>query len=153
MVGGAVSYRPGKWHGWLEPCGALAEMDAAGRITLWSANQSVFRVQANVCEALGLPMTKLRCLTPRIGAGFGNKMEAHVQPVVVLLAMKARKPVKHILSREEDFETVRARHPATIRHKTGARRDGALVARETLPLLDRGGYGGDSPGAVRHASV
>ena len=65
----------------LEPCGALAEIDAGGRVTLWSANQSVFRVQANVCESLGLPMTRLRCLTPRVGAGFGNKMEAHVQPV------------------------------------------------------------------------
>ncbi len=35
-------------HVSLEPCGALAEMDANGRVTLWSANQSVFRVQANV---------------------------------------------------------------------------------------------------------
>ena len=52
----------------LEPCGALAEIDAAGRVTLWSANQSVFRVQASVCESLGLPMTRLRCLTPRVGA-------------------------------------------------------------------------------------
>ena len=93
----------------LEPCGALAEIDAAGRVTLWSANQSVFRVQASVCESLGLPMTKLRCLTPRVGAGFGNKMEAHVQPAVVLLAMKTGRSVKLILSREEDFETVRAR--------------------------------------------
>ena len=42
-------------HVAIEPCGALAEIDAAGRVTLWSANQSVFRVQANVCEALSLP--------------------------------------------------------------------------------------------------
>ncbi len=146
-----VYHTPGQAHVSLEPCGALAEIDAAGRITLWSANQSVFRVQANVCEALGLPMTKLRCLTPRIGAGFGNKMEAHVQPVVVLLAMKARKPVKLILSREEDFETVRARHPATIRMKTGARRDGTLIARETELLLDGGAYGDDSPGVLGYA--
>jgi hypothetical protein len=41
--------------------GALAEIEAGGRITLWSANQSVFRVQASVCESLGLPMTRLRC--------------------------------------------------------------------------------------------
>ena len=71
----------------IEPCGALAEVDAAGRVTLWSANQSVFRVQANVCESLGLPMTRLRCLTPRVGGGFGNKMEAHVQPIAVKLAL------------------------------------------------------------------
>lgn len=62
----------------IEPVGALAEVDSQGRVTLWSANQSVFRVQANVCESLNLPMSKLRCLTPRIGGGFGNKMEPHV---------------------------------------------------------------------------
>lgn len=135
----------------MEPCGALAEVDAAGRVTLWSANQSVFRVQANVCEALGLPMTRLRCLTPRIGAGFGNKMEAHVQPVVVLLALKARRPVKLILSREEDFETVRARHPFHIRMKTGVRRDGTLVARETELILDGGAFADDSPGVLGYA--
>ena len=135
----------------LEPCGALAEVDAAGRVTLWSANQSVFRVQANVCESLGLPMTRLRCLTPRIGAGFGNKMEPHVQPVVVLLALKTRRPVKLILSREEDFESVRARHPFRIRMKTGARRNGTLLAREVELLLDGGAYGDDSPGVLGYA--
>ena len=84
-------------HVSIEPCGALAEIDASGRITLWSANQSVFRVQANVSESLGIPMSRLRCLTPRIGAGFGNKMEPHIQPITVMLAMKARRPVKLIL--------------------------------------------------------
>lgn len=146
------TYRtPAQAHVSLEPCGALAEVDAAGRITLWSANQSVFRVQANVCESLGLPMTRLRCLTPRIGAGFGNKMEPHVQPALVRLAMKAKRPVKLILSREEDFETVRARHPMLIRMKTGAKRDGTLVAREAELLLDGGAYGDDSPGVLGYA--
>jgi CO/xanthine dehydrogenase Mo-binding subunit len=135
----------------LEPCGALAEVDNNGRVTLWSANQSVFRVQANVCESLGLPMTRLRCQTPAIGAGFGNKMEAHVQPIVVALALKCRKPVKLILSREEDFETVRARHPMLIRMKTGATRDGRLIAREVELLLDGGAYGDDSPGVLGYA--
>ena len=135
----------------IEPCGALAEIDAGGRVTLWSANQSVFRVQASVCEALGLSMTRLRCLTPRIGAGFGNKMEPHVQPALVLLALKAKRTVKLILSREEDFETVRARHPFRIRMKTGVRRDGTLVAREAELLLDGGAYGDDSPGVLGYA--
>ena len=135
----------------IEPCGALAEVDSAGRVTLWSANQSVFRVQANVCESLGLPMTRLRCQTPHIGAGFGNKMESHVQPALVALALKARRTVKLVLSREEDFETVRARHPATIRMKTGAMRDGTLVAREVELLLDGGAYGDDSPGVLGYA--
>ena len=138
-------------HVSLEPCGALAEMDANGRISLWSANQSVFRVQANVAESLGLPMSRLRCLTPKIGAGFGNKMEPHVQPIVVLLAMKAKRPVKLILSREQDFEMVRARHPFQIRMKTGVKRDGTLVAREVEVLLDGGAFGDDSPGVLGYS--
>jgi len=135
-------------HVALEPCGALAEIDAAGRITLWSANQSVFRVQANVCEGLGLPMARLRCLTPRVGGGFGNKMEMHVQGMTVALALASGRPVKFILSREEDFEMVRHRHPYRIRAKTGAKRDGTLVAREVEVVVDCGAYGDDSPGVL-----
>jgi len=135
----------------IEPCGALAEVDASGRVTLWSANQSVFRLQANVCESLGLPMSRLRCLTPRIGAGFGNKMEPHIQPIAVLLAIKARRPVKLILSREQDFEMVRARHPFKIRVKTGIKNDGTLVAREVEVLLDGGAFADDSPGVLGYA--
>ena len=44
----------------IETCGAFAEVDGNGRVELWSANQSVFRVQANVCETLNLPMSKDR---------------------------------------------------------------------------------------------
>jgi CO/xanthine dehydrogenase Mo-binding subunit len=138
-------------HVAIEPCGALAETDSAGRVTLWSANQSVFRVQANVCESLNLPMSRLRCLTPRVGGGFGNKMEPHIQPIVVKLAMKTGRPVKMILTREEDFEIVRARHPFKIRARTGAKKDGTLVAREIEVLLDGGAYADDSPGVLGYS--
>ena len=136
---------PAQAHVSLEPCGALSEIDANGRITLWSANQSVFRVQAGVCESLKLPMSRVRSLTPRIGAGFGNKTEPHVQPICVMLTVKTGRPVKLILSREEDFEMVRVRHPAKIRVKTGARSDGTLVAHEVEAILDGGAYADDSP--------
>lgn len=138
-------------HVAIEPCGAIAEVDRGGRVTLWSANQSVFRVQANVSECLSLPMSRLRCLTPLVGGGFGIKMEAHVQPIAVALAMKAGRPVKIILSREEDFEITRARHPFTVRMKTGAKQDGTLVARECEVVADCGAYADDSPGVLGYS--
>jgi CO/xanthine dehydrogenase Mo-binding subunit len=46
---------------------------------------------------------------------------------------------------------VRARHPFRIRMKTGVRRDGTLVARETALVLDGGAYGDDSPGVLGYA--
>jgi len=119
---------PAQAHVAMEPCGALAEVDAQGRVTLWSANQSVFRVQANVCESLNLPMSRLRSLTPRVGGGFGNKMEAHIQPLTVALALKTGRPVKCILTREEDFEIVRAPsvpHPHEDRRRCSGPDSGA----------------------------
>jgi CO/xanthine dehydrogenase Mo-binding subunit len=142
---------PAQAHVALEPCGALAEVDAQGRVTLWSANQSVFRVQANVCESLNLPMSRLRSLTPRVGGGFGNKMEAHIQPLTVALALKTGRPVKCILTREEDFEIVRARHPFRIRMKTGADAQGRILARDVDLLLDCGAFADDSPGVLGYA--
>ncbi len=70
---------------------------------------------------------------------------------LVVLALKARRTVKLILSREEDFEMVRARHPFIIRMKTGVKRDGTLVAREVEVLLDGGAFGDDSPGVLGYA--
>jgi CO/xanthine dehydrogenase Mo-binding subunit len=142
---------PAQAHLSIEPCGAIAEVDPDGRVTLWSANQSVFRVQANVCESLELPMAKLRSLTPKVGAGFGNKMEPHVQPLVVMLALRTGRPVKLILNRTEDFEMVRARHPFKIRCKTGVKKDGTFVARELEAILDCGAYGDDSPGVLGYS--
>jgi len=135
-------------HVAIEPCGALVEVDAHGRLSIWSANQSVFRVQANVCDALGLPMSRIRCVTPRVGGGFGNKMEMHVQGMTAALALATGRAVKMVLTREEDFELVRLRHPYKMRVRTGARGDGMLIAREVEAIIDCGAYGDDSPGVM-----
>ncbi len=133
-------------HVYMEPCAALADIDAAGKITVWSGNQSVFHTQAYVAAALGMPMSKVRCITPMVGGAFGAKMEHTVQPIAAALARKAHKPVRVTLSREQDFEMIRARHPAKVWMKTGAKSDGTLVAREVRIVLDGGAYADDSPG-------
>jgi len=135
-------------HAYLEPCGALAEVDDRDKITIWSSHQSINRVQANVSEALGIPMTQIRVITPRVGGGFGGKMEATVQPLAAALARKTKKPVKIVLSREDDFAMMRTRHPTRVWMRTGAMRDGTIVAREAKLLYDGGAYSDDSPGVL-----
>jgi CO/xanthine dehydrogenase Mo-binding subunit len=135
-------------HAYLEPCAALAEVDDRNKITIWSSHQSINRVQSNVCEALGLSMAQVRVITPRVGGGFGGKMEATVQPIAAALALKTKKPVKVVLSREEDFAMMRTRHPGRIWMKTGALRDGTIIAREARLLYDGGAYADDSPGVL-----
>jgi CO/xanthine dehydrogenase Mo-binding subunit len=135
-------------HAYLEPSAALAEVDDRDKITIWSSHQSINRVQANVCEALGLPMAQVRVITPRVGGGFGGKMEATVQPIAAALALKTKRAVKIVLSREDDFVMMRSRHPARVWMRTGAKRDGSIVAREAKLLFDGGAYSDDSPGVL-----
>ena len=135
-------------HAYMEPCSAVADIDANGKITVWSGNQSVFRLQANIAQALDMPMSKIRCVTPRVGGAFGGKMEQTVQPIVAALCRKAGRAVKLTLSREQDFEMIRSRHSAKVWMKTGASRDGKLLARAVRIRLDAGAYADDSPGVA-----
>ena len=140
-------------HSYMEPCSALAEIDSNGKITIWSSSQSVFHVQAFVADSLGMPMSKVRCVTPQVGGAFGGKMEQTVQPVAAALARATGRPVKITLSREQDFEMIRSRHPAKVWMKTGAAADGTLVAREVKIVMDCGAYADDSPGVIGIAAL
>lgn len=138
-------------HMYMEPCGALAEVDRGGRVTIWSSCQSVHLVQQRTAEWLSLPMGRIRALAPKIGGGFGAKGGLHVQHLAAGLALKTGRPVKMVLSRVEDFEIVRSRHPARIFMKTGAKKDGTLLAREVRILLDGGAYADESPTVLSFA--
>ena len=135
-------------HAYMEPCGSLAKPDRDGRITVWSACQSVHLTQQRIAEWVGLPMAMVRSIAPKIGGGFGGKGSPGTQPLAAALALKTGKPVKMVLSLTEDFEMMRSRHPARIKMKTGAKADGTLVAREHIALLDCGAYADDSPAVV-----
>ena len=54
-------------HVYMEPNGCVADVDAAGRITLHATCQSVHHIQQRVAEELGEPMAKVRvrCDTSR----------------------------------------------------------------------------------------
>ncbi len=138
-------------HLYLEPCGALAKPEQNGGLTLWSSCQSVFIVQQKVADYLQIPMAKVRALVPHVGGGFGGKGGLHIQTLAAKLALVSGKPVKMTLTRTEDFEIVRSRHPIRIHMKTGAKSDGTLVAREINMVLDGGAYADESPAVMNWA--
>jgi CO/xanthine dehydrogenase Mo-binding subunit len=138
-------------HLYMEPCGALAQPEQNGRLTLWSSCQSVFIVQQKVADYLNIPMSKIRALVPHVGGGFGGKGGLHIQTLVAKLALVCGRPVKLTLSRTEDFEIVRSRHPVRVHMKTGALKDGTLVARELDIVLDGGAYADESPAVLNWA--
>ena len=51
----------------------------------------------------------------------------------------------------QDFEIQRSRHPARIWMKTGARKDGTILARDVRVTLDGGAYADESPAVLAFA--
>ena len=130
---------------YLGPTACVADVDGAGRISLWTELQSPFRARRLLSDMLGLPASKVRIFQTHVGGGFGGKHFKRVQPICALLALKARRPVRLCLTREEEFIASPPRHATHIRLKMGASRDGALVAKETYIVLNSGAYGEVGP--------
>lgn len=128
-------------HAALGTMGVLASYDPDGRLTVWANTQAPFMYQRELAEALGLPAEKVRVIQPYIGGSFGRGMDVYpVDVIAALLSMKTARPVKILLSREEDLSYAPTRQPAIIRIATSASRDGRLSARKVEVFLDVGAY-------------
>jgi carbon-monoxide dehydrogenase large subunit len=137
---------PAQQHVYLEPCSTLAEVDPdSGGITLHTSTQTAFRVQAITAEALAMPMSRIRVRVPRVGGAFGGKVESTNQPITAALARAAGAPVRLTFSRADDMTMMRSRHGARIHMRTGATRDGRILARQVRIYFDTGAYADDGP--------
>lgn len=130
---------PTTQHCALEAHACIASVERDRRITCWSTTQNPFVVRTQLANIFKVPVSKVRVIVPYLGAGYGSKVYPKIEPLTVALAMKARRPVRIVLTREEVFYTV-TKHAAVIRMKTGVKKDGTLVARECEVLLDTGAY-------------
>ena len=130
---------------YLGPTGCVADVDGSGRVSIWTELQSPFRARRLLADMIGLPTSKVRVFQTHVGGGFGGKHFKRLQPICALLALKARRPVRLCLTREEEFISSPPRHATHIRLKMGASRDGALVAKETYIVLNSGAYGEVGP--------
>jgi CO/xanthine dehydrogenase Mo-binding subunit len=132
-------------HVYMEPSSALAEVDRKGKVTIFAPSQGVHYIQHRTADALGLPFTKVRVVSPAVGGGFGGRAGPHVQPIAAALALATGRSVKVTLSRTTDFEVCRTRHPSRTTMRIGARADGTLVAQSADLVFDGGAFADESP--------
>ncbi len=133
---------PHQEQAYIETNGAAAWFETDGTLVALGSLQCPYYVVKALVPIFGLPEDKVRVIQAVTGGGFGGKEE---YPNVIcahaaLLARKAGRPVKIIYDRAEDMAATTKRHPAAIRHRTGATRDGRLVAQDIDILMDGGAY-------------
>lgn len=127
-------------HGFIEPEAGLAIPEANGRITVYCGGQIPFSDRSQIAATLNVPEENIRVINCLIGGAFGGKEDVSVQIHVALLAWATRRPVKMVLSRKESLLVHPKRHATLIKMKTGARRDGTLVAHQAEIYGDGGAY-------------
>ena len=150
------TYRtPYQEHAYIEPNGMIAMPDGTGGVTVMGSLQCPFYVQKAVASALGFDLNRVRIVQTVTGGGFGGKEDAPSGPGAhaALLAMATGRPVRLVLSREEDMATMSKRHPGRIKIKFGATREGHLVAADVDYLLDGGAYTTLSPVVLFRGTV
>jgi CO/xanthine dehydrogenase Mo-binding subunit len=126
-------------HAYLEPEAAVAWVDGDGVVTIRASTQVIEHFR-EIAEILRVPHNKVRVIAPFLGGGFGGKEDMTVEPHVALLAWKTGRPVRMVWTRQESLLARPKRHPFTMSYKTGATRDGHLIAHEISLLGDAGPY-------------
>ena len=131
----------------MEPEAGLAYLDPSGVLNILVGTQYPYRDRRQIAPALALPMNKVRVIQAPIGGGFGRKDDITAEIHVGLLALKTRRPVRLVYTREESLIANTKRHPMAMTFRTGARKDGRLT------FLDGDIYGDTGSGVSLGAYV
>ncbi len=137
------TYRVPMVHqGYIEPHAVLAEWDRMGQLTLWASTQGSFNTRSEVADVLGIDENRIKVIPVECGGGFGGKIRALCEPITALLARVTNRPVRYVMTRREELEAGMPAPQVIIRLKTGAKRDGTLMALEAETVLESGAFSG-----------
>jgi CO/xanthine dehydrogenase Mo-binding subunit len=139
-------------HMFIEPESGIGDFKD-GIVTDWCSSQNVHFDRAEVARVLNIPRSKARVIQAITGGGFGGKLDISTQCHVALLAYYTGMPVKITYSRVESTTASSKRHPAIVRCKTGATKEGKLLAMDAEVILDTGAYASYGPGVITRTVV
>ena len=140
-------------HAYLEPEAGLAYVEPDGCVTVQSPSQNITHHRHMLAKILGRPINKVRMIMSTVGGGFGGKEDMIYQGMMALGAIKTRRPVRYVFTREESFAASAKRHPFKIHYTMGLKRDGRIVATKMVMVSDGGAYAMSTPGVMNKSAI
>jgi nicotinate dehydrogenase subunit B len=113
----------------LEPRAALAKWDGE-HLTVWTGTQRPFGVRDELAQAFRVSEDRVRVLMPDTGSAYGGKHTGETAIEAARLARAAKRPVKVVWTREEEFSWAYFRPAGVIDVAGGIRADGMITAWE-----------------------
>jgi nicotinate dehydrogenase subunit B len=111
----------------LEPRAAVAEW-VDGKLTAWTGTQRPFGVQEELAQVFRIDKKNVRVIMPDTGSGYGGKHSGEAAIEAARLAREAKKPVKVVWTREEEFTWAYFRPGGVIDVNAGVKKDGSITA-------------------------
>jgi len=128
------------YHGQMETKSCVCRPEPDGGLTVWPTTQSIHNVRILLGQIFGIPLSKVNVHRVPIGGTFGSSIQMNAPiPICAALALKARRPVKLTLTREEDAHD-HTRYGCRIDLKLAAKRDGTLLGAKMDLLADIGAH-------------
>jgi CO/xanthine dehydrogenase Mo-binding subunit len=142
-------------HAYLEPEAVCVVPSGDGRVTVHASCQSPFHIRGQIAANLALPVSRVKVVQACTGGSFGGKddVASEIGILAGVAAMRLGRPVMIAHEREESIIGSNLRHASRITVKTGALKDGTIVARHIKVLLDGGAYASESPFVTMKALV
>jgi xanthine dehydrogenase YagR molybdenum-binding subunit len=124
-----------------ETHGSVVKWDG-DKVTIWDSTQGVYDAcMTSFARTMNLPYNNVRVICRYVGGAFGSKLEVGKYTVIAaLLARKAARPVKLMLSREEEMLCTGNRPNARMTVKAGVKKDGTLTALQVTNVYTPGAY-------------
>jgi aldehyde oxidoreductase len=139
-------------HAYIEPEAGFARRVGDG-IEIQACTQSPYMDRADIAKILGIGPEAVRIMPTAVGGGFGAKLDLSVQPFVALAAWQLNRPVRMVYSRFESILSTTKRHPARMRLRAGATRDGKLLALDFSADFNTGAYSSWGPTVAARVPV
>src|SRR5690606_34724764 len=142
---------PMVFHYAMEPHVVIADC-REDSLELWSCGQTPNAISRVCSDLFNIPLARVRVHTPYVGGGFGGKAAIKLDPLVVALSRKARRPVRVCQSINESMLTAR-RLSATINLKTAIDAAGKLTAKLIQVYANGGAYADTGPAIAIKAAI
>lgn len=114
------------YHAQMEPMNSTAHVRADGA-DIWVGTQAPTRTQLDVAKALGLAPERVKVHQQFLGGGFGRRATVEASVDAALVAKAVNRPVKLILSREDDLNAGTFRPMTAQRIEAGLDASGNIV--------------------------
>jgi aldehyde oxidoreductase len=131
-------------HAYIEPEAGFARR-VGDSVEIQACTQSPYMDRADIAKILGIAPEKVRIIPTAVGGGFGSKLDLSVQLFIALAAWKLNRPVRMVYSRTESIVSTTKRHPARMKLRAGATRDGKLTALDFSADFNTGAYSSWGP--------